>query len=94
MAHAGVKDEAPAWPVETGGVLGETRGETVVERQDLAGSRLRPPHFDHGGEPFGIGLGQIVGLREIGVEIEELPPVVIERQPRRVISDGFPAALP
>ncbi len=94
MAHSGVKHEVAPRAVEARRVFGETRSEAVVERQHVVGLRLAPPGLDHGREPVGFGLGQIVDFGEITIQVKQLPFIRIERRARRVIGDCLPARVP
>ena len=94
MAHAGMEGELMARAVEARGVLGKARPEAIVERQHVVLLGLAPPQLDHLGEPLRLLFGEIIGLGEIAVEMEQLPFVVLERRAGRMEGDRLPAAVP
>jgi hypothetical protein len=77
MPDTGVEYELPA-VMRARGVLGKSRPEPVIERQNLVGFRLPPPFRDHRVQAFRILLCQVLGLGKIAVEVVELPGIFLE----------------
>ncbi len=69
-------------------------GAAVVERQHAVAAGLDPPQVDHLAQFLGVLLGEVVTLREVGVDVIEFPVVVIERGVRLMVGHGLPAVGP
>ena len=55
---------------------------------------LGPPQPDQLGQPVRIGLGQVVALGEVRLEVVQLPSVVVEGGAGRVVGHRLPAGAP
>src|SRR6516164_6706567 len=83
-----------ACPVESRGVLRETRPEAIVEGQHVVALCELPPELDHRGEALRLHRREVVCLVEVLVELVELPFVRVERRARRMVGNGLPALVP
>ena len=66
----------------------------VIEGQDAVAFRLRPPQIDHRTEPFRLDGRQVVGFGDVGVEVEQLPGLLVVVGARLVAGDCLPAVGP
>jgi hypothetical protein len=80
--------------MEARGVFGKARPKAIVERQHLMLLGFAPPCLDHCGKPLRLLRREIVYLREIAIEVEQFPFVVLERGARRMIGDRLEARVP
>ena len=75
---AGVIDVLLAVDRDLRPLIREAQGAAAVDRQDVVLAGLDVPHADHGDQPVALLRGEVVGFREILVEVVKLPALGIE----------------
>jgi hypothetical protein len=81
-----------AW--KAAGIDDEALAKAVVKRQYLMLPCLLPPKIHQRSELFGVRGREIVCFREVLVEVEELPFIILVRSVGRMKCDGLPARVP
>src|SRR5260370_39407670 len=94
VPHSGMEYVVLASVVEAAGIHNETLTKAVVERQHFVLLCLFPPELDQRCKFFRVLCREIVRFREVLVEMEQLPFVILIRGTGRMKFDGLPTFVP
>jgi len=77
-APPGERAHSKLWQCERGRDVGPGKIQPVAHGEHLVAAGLGPPQVLHRREPFGVFGGDVMRLREVVLEVEQPPPVVVD----------------
>ena len=94
VPHSGMEHVALAGAVKAVGILDEALTKAVVERQHMVFLCLLPPELHQCCKLFRLLGCEVIRFREVLVEMEQLPFVILVGCARGMKCDGLPACVP